>query len=222
MKFQAIIFDLDGTLIDSMGIWAQIDNDFLTSRNIKLTKNLFEDLEGGNSFFEVATHFKNKFNLTESMEEIIAGWMKIASHHYQNTIVLKPNVKEFLDFLKSKNIKMAIGTSNVRLLTETVLKKNNIFEYFEAIVTGENDIKGKPFPDIFLEAAKTLNVEPKNCLVIEDLVDGVKAAKAAEMSVWTIFDKFSEDKKDILRKLSDHYFENFSEMLDYISQKKRR
>lgn len=216
MKYEAVIFDLDGTLIDSMGIWSQIDNDFLTSRNIKLTEDLFEDLESGNSFFEVAAHFKKKFNLLESMEEIIEGWMKIASYHYKNTITLKSGVLEFLDFLKSNKIKMAIGTSNVSLLTEAVLKKNGILDYFEAIVTGENGIKGKPFPDIFLTAAKKLNVEPNNCLVIEDLPDGVKAAKNAEMSVWTIFDKFSENKKNVLVELSDNYFNNYKEMLDHI------
>ena len=218
MKYEAVIFDLDGTLIDSMGIWSQIDNDFLTSRNIKLTEDLFDDLEGGNSFFEVAAHFKKKFNLPESMEEIIKGWMKIAYYHYENTIVLKSGVLEFLDFLKSNKIKRAIGTSNVRLLTEAVLKKNGILDYFETIVTGENGIKGKPFPDIFLTAAKKMNVEPNNCLVIEDLTDGVKAAKNAEMSVWAIFDKFSENKKNILVELSDNYFNNYKEMLDYIKK----
>ncbi len=218
MKYKAIIFDLDGTLIDSMGIWSKIDDDFLTSRNIDLTDDLFENLEGGNSFFEVAAHFKKKFQLKESVDEIIKGWLKIASYHYQNTVVLKDNVVELLEFLKNKNIKIAIGTSNIRILTESVLKKNEIFHYFDAIITGENGVKGKPFPDIFLDAAKKINVEPKNCLVIEDLPDGVKAAKNAGMDVWVIYDKFSESKKTELIESSNRYFENFAEMLMFVKK----
>ena len=212
MKFKAVIFDLDGTLIDSMKVWTQVDYEFLERRSIDVPKDLFKDMEGGNNFVEVAEYFKKKFTLPDSIEDIMNEWTEMVSEHYQKDVKLKPGVLEFLELLKENKIKMGIGTSNNQFLTESVLLANNISDYFDSIVVGKNEIRGKPFPDIFLKVASELGVEPENCLVIEDVLAGVQAAKNAEMEVWGIYEDFSKNETEIIREIADFYAVNFYEI----------
>ena len=212
MKFKAVIFDLDGTLIDSMGIWTQVDVEFLQRRNISVPDDLFKDMKEGNSFIEVAEYFIRKFDLPDSPREIMDEWTEMVAEHYRKDVKLKPGAKEFLDFLKQNKIKMGIGTSNNEYLTRIVLEANGISEYFESIVIGKEEIKGKPFPDIFLKAAAELDVEPNDCLVIEDVLVGVQAAKNAGMTVYAIYDEFSEPDKNEIKRIADRYVGNFNQI----------
>ncbi|HHE37385.1 MAG TPA: HAD family phosphatase [Candidatus Cloacimonetes bacterium] len=212
MKFKAVIFDLDGTLIDSMGIWTQVDVEFLQRRNISVPDDLFKDMKEGNSFIEVAEYFIRKFDLPDSPREIMDEWTEMVAEHYRKDVKLKHGAKEFLDFLKQNKIKMGIGTSNNEYLTRIVLEANGISEYFESIVIGKEEIKGKPFPDIFLKAAAELDVEPNDCLVIEDVLVGVQAAKNAGMTVYAIYDEFSEPDKNEIKRIADRYVGNFNQI----------
>ncbi|MCD4817328.1 MAG: HAD family phosphatase [Candidatus Cloacimonetes bacterium] len=216
MKIEAIIFDLDGTLIDSMSIWQEIDVEFLKKRGIQVPKGLFEDVSGGNSFPEIAKHFKEKFKLSESIEEIMKEWVEMTIFHYKNTISLKPDVLELLKLCKAKNIKLGIGTSNNDQLTEIVLEKNRIKDYFQAIVTGDSITNGKPFPDIFLKTAEKLNVKPQNCLVIEDVFVGIQAAKNAGMTVFMIFDEHSIHEHDKMLEIADFYAKDYREIIEEV------
>ncbi len=213
MKFKAVIFDLDGTLIDSMGIWAQVDVEFLQRRNIPVPDDLFKDMKEGNSFIEVAEYFIQKFNLPDSPQEIMDEWTEMVAEHYRKDVKLKPGAKEFLDLLKKNKIKMGIGTSNSEYLTKIVLEANGIYEYFDSIVIGKEEIKGKPFPDIFLKVACELEVELEDCLVIEDVLAGVQAAKNAGMTVYAIYDEFSEPDKEKIKRNADRYVGYFDKLL---------
>jgi len=212
MKFKAVIFDLDGTLIDSMGIWTQVDVEFLQRRNISVPDDLFKDMKEGNSFIEVAEYFIQKFALQDSPQEIMDEWTEMVAEHYRKDVKLKSGAKEFLDFLEQNKIKMGIGTSNNEHLTEIVLKANGINKYFDSIVIGKEEIKGKPFPDIYLKVASELNIKPNDCLVIEDVLVGVQAAKNAGMTVFAIYDEFSEPDKDEIKKIADRYVGNFNQI----------
>jgi len=216
MKYEAVIFDLDGTLINSMGIWLQVDKEYLQKRNIPVPDDLFEDVPEGNSFNEICLYFKEKFELPDSIEEIAAEWTEMVAHHYKTDIKLKPGAHELLDFLNANNIKMAIGTSNSKYLAETVLKANGVLEYFDSIVAGCEEIKGKPFPDIFLKAAEELNVEPAKCLVIEDTLLGVQAAHNGGMDAFAIFDNNETHDSEKLKTEADFYAENFNSILDHL------
>ena len=123
---KAVIFDLDGTLIDSMGIWVKVDVEYLTRRNIPVTPDLFKDVPAGNSFQELAHYVKTRFDLPDTIEEICHEWTEMVLGHYENDIKLKDGVVELLKFLKAEGIEMAIGTSNSELLTESVLRNNKI------------------------------------------------------------------------------------------------
>lgn len=213
MRYKAVIFDLDGTLIDSMGIWIQIDKEYLEKRNIPVPDDLFKDVKTGNSFKEICLYFKDKFNLPDSIEEIGAEWTGMVEDHYKIDIKLKPGVHELINFLSVNNVKMAIGTSNTKYLTETVLRANGVLDSFESIVAGCEDIKGKPYPDIFLKAAKEINVAPKDCLVVEDTLHGVLAAHNGKMDAFAIFDDNYTHEIDEIRKEADFYADNFNEIL---------
>ncbi|MDK2811628.1 MAG: hypothetical protein PWR27_2337 [Petroclostridium sp.] len=210
-NLNAVIFDLDGTLIDSLWIWDEIDIQFLGNRGITLPDDLQKIVEGM-SFTETAVYFKERFNLQESIEEIKEEWNTMANHYYKDKVPLKEGAREFIEFLRSKNIKMGIGTSNSRELTLEVLKKHGLLHYFDAVVTSCEVKKGKPHPDVFLKVAELLEVKPEECLVFEDTYAGVLAAKRAGMKVFAVADRFSFPYREEIAGLADKYVESFKEI----------
>ncbi len=218
MNYKAVIFDLDGTLIDSMGIWIQIDKEYLEKREIHVPDNLFQDVKTGNSFNEICQYFKDKFDLPETIEEIGAEWTGMVEDHYKNDVKLKPGAKNVIEFLEKQNVQIGVGTSNSKHLAETVLRSNNILDKIQSIVAGCDDIKGKPYPDIFINVANELGVEPSECLVIEDVLVGVQAAKRAGMDVYAIYDEHASHETKNIKKTADLYFEHFDELLNIIKQ----
>lgn len=216
MHIKAVIFDLDGTLIDSMQVWLSVDKEYLGKRNISVPDNLFSQVEGGNNFIEIAHFFKEKFGLSESIDEIMSEWTEMVAYHYEHDVKLKPGAKQLLEYLRKNNVKMGIGTSNSLPLAKIVLKANEILEFFDSIVAGCEEVRGKPFPDIFKTVANHLDVKPEECLVIEDVLAGVQAAKNAKMKVYGIYDKNSEHEKGQIKVQVDFYAENFRELLGKI------
>ena len=214
MKYKAVIFDLDGTLIDSMGIWLQVDKEYLEKRNIPVPDDLFEDVPEGNSFNEICLYFKDKFQLPDSIEEIGNEWIEMVAEHYKTNIKLNDGAEELIKYLYDQNVKIAIGTSNTKYLAETVLEANDVLQYFDSIVAGCEEIKGKPFPDIFLKAAEELGIDPKNCLVIEDTIYGVRAAHNGGMDAFAIFDDNDTHDIEKLKSEADFYAENCWEILE--------
>lgn len=211
-KFKAAIFDLDGTLIDSMGIWKVIDEEYLNKYGFDVPENLQEEITHL-TIIETAMYFKEKFNIKDDIETIINTWNDMAYNHYSNTITLKEGVIEFLDYLRSNNIKIGLATSNTKPLLEATLKNNNIYDYFDSITISEEVGVSKANPDIYLLSAQKLNVDPKECIVFEDIVQAVKGAKLAGMTVYSIYDESSADQKDELIKVSDKYILNYLELI---------
>lgn len=218
MKYKAVIFDLDGTLIDSMGIWLQVDREYLEKRNIPVPDDLFEDVPEGNSYKEICQYFKDKFKLPDSIEEIGNEWQTMVEKHYKKDITLKPGAQELIEFLHSQKVKMGIGTSNNKHLAETVLEVNGVLHYFDSIVAGCEDIKGKPFPDIFLKAAEELKVAPAHCLVIEDTLHGVCAAHNGGIDAYAIFDDNETHEVEKLKEVAEFYAEDCWKILEELSK----
>lgn len=216
-NINAVIFDLDGTLIDSMWIWHKIDIEYLKSKNKEIPNNLEEEL-GHLSFIQTAEYFKNKFNLSDSIEEICATWNQMAYKHYSTDVNLKPGVHEFLKLLKESNIKIGLATSNSTHLLEAALKNHGIYDYFDAITITDEVGIGKHRPDVYLLAAKKLNTSPENCMVFEDILPAVQGAKLAGMKVVAVEDSMSTEHRDALIGESNLYIKDYNQLLDYIKE----
>ena len=153
---EAVIFDLDGTLIDSMWVWEKIDEEYLDRFNKEKPDDLSVMIEG-RSFRETAELFKSKFQLPRSIEEIEEDWNNMAWDKYKSEVTLKKGAMKLLQTLKEKKIKMGIATSNSRELVELVTETNGISKFFDYVCTATEIQKGKPEPDIYLRVAKGLN-----------------------------------------------------------------
>ena len=205
-NIKACIFDLDGTLVDSMWMWPEIDKEYLGRFGIEYDDNLKNEIDGI-SFHETAVYFKNKFGISDSIEKICKDW------EYKYEVKEKRGCQKFLEQLKSKGIKMGIATSNKRSMVDVVLESLGMKNFFEVITTSDEVKKGKPAPDVYLTTANLLNVEPKHCLVFEDVVAGIIAGKSAGMKVCAVEDDFTREVRQRKKELSDYYIDDYSELL---------
>ena len=162
---EAVIFDLDGTIVDSMWVWPQVDIEFLGQHGYELPDDLQRELDG-KSFYECAVYIRNRFHLQETEEELMDIWNEMALEMYSTQVKVKPGVEAFLKKIKAAGIKTGIASSNSHVLVEAALNGNGILKYFDSIHTANEVGKGKPAPDIYLLVAEDLGVKPENCLVL--------------------------------------------------------
>lgn len=220
---EAVIFDLDGSMVDSMWIWKSIDIEYLGKFGIALPENLQACIEGM-SFSETAAYFKKRFDLPDDLETIKADWNRMAWDKYAHEVPVKEGVKELLAYCMEHGIKAGIATSNSRQLVENVVQAHQMESCFGCIMTACEVEKGKPAPDIYLAVAKELAVAPENCLVFEDIIPGIQAGKAAGMKVCAVFDEYSEHQDVEKRRLADYYTYHFTELIEagIFSQEEQR
>lgn len=208
-NIDAVIFDMDGSLVDSMWMWRAIDIEYLGRYGISLPETLQDSIEGM-SFLETAVYFKEHFAIPDSLEEIMGEWNRMAWDKYMYEVPLKKGIPEFLAGCRDSNIRLGIATSNSRELVENVAAVHNLKDYFSCIMTGSDVSKGKPSPDIYLAVAAGLGVTPKRCLVFEDIVAGIQAGRNAGMRVCAVEDEYSADSRERKRELADYYIEDFT------------
>lgn len=211
-KFQCAIFDLDGTLLNSTGVWAQIDIDFLGSRGIDIPKDFLETIKIHN-FKSGSEYVVKRFNLNEKPEDIAKEWYDMASEEYANHIELKPNAAEFLRRLKDKGIKLAVATSSDRSLYVPCLKRNGIYDLFDNFTQTDEVERGKGFPDVYYKAAEKCNVKPENCVVFEDILRAVEAAMSGGFYTVAVADKSSEEDEEKIRSCCNLFIENYEQII---------
>lgn len=205
---QAVIFDLDGSLVDSMWIWRDIDIEYLGRFGIEMPANLQACIEGM-SFHETAIYFKEHFNIPDDIEKMKSDWNEMAWDKYLHEVPLKPGIPEFLKGCKEQGIKLGIATSNSRELVENIAEVHNLRDYFSCIMTGCDVAHGKPAPDIYLAVAEQLGVEPSHCLVFEDIIPGIMAGQNAGMEVCAVEDDYSMADKAGKLELAQYYIDDY-------------
>ena len=211
-QWKGAIFDLDGTLLDSMGVWSQVDIDFLKKRNLAVPEDYMQKI-AAMGFPEAARYTIERFGFSDTPEMLVQEWREMAREAYALHVGLKPGAKEYLEKLKSRGIPVAAATSGDTELFEPCLKHNGIYECFDAIVTVSEVKRGKGFPDIYERAAELISVAPADCMVFEDLAAGVKGALDGGFQATGILDDCSRTEWETLRKLTGNLIRDFTELL---------
>lgn len=210
----AVIFDFDGTLADSMWIWTSIDDDYLNKYKLKKPEHFHEAMEGM-SYREAAQYFLRVFpQLPYTIEEIMQEWSEMANEKYFTQVFLKDGAREFLSHIKEQGMKTGIATSNAREIVVDTLEVMGVSGYFDSIHSACEVAAGKPSPEIYLLVAKELGVEPERCLVFEDVPMGILAGKNAGMQVCAVEDEFSRSQLARKKELADYYIENYYDILN--------
>lgn len=209
---KAVIFDMDGSLVDSMWIWTEVDDIFMEKYQLTMPENFYKDIEGM-SFTETAQYFVDTFpQLSRTVEDVKQEWQQMTMELYCTKVPLKPGADVFLKRMKASGIRLGIATSNSRSLAEAVLNALHIREFFDTVRTSCEVAKGKPAPDVYLKAAEDLQVDPVECLVFEDVPSGILAGKRAGMTVCAVDDAFSRPYEKEKRELADYYIYDYAEV----------
>lgn len=215
-RFEAVIFDLDGVLADSEPWWNQIDAKLLAEHGVNYRGEYHQNVLGVS--YRVAVEFyKNAFNLSASVEELMRRRGEIATDFFAKRVGLFPSAKTTLQQLSDMKLQLAVATSSVSASARPFIERTGIRNFFRVIVTGDEVQRGKPDPDIYLRTAKRLAISPEACLVIEDALAGVAAAKAANMRVAAIPDARFVGRGEY-EKGANYILENLSEIPALICQ----
>ncbi|SLJ90252.1 MULTISPECIES: HAD family hydrolase [unclassified Paenibacillus] len=181
-SIQAVIFDMDGVLIDSEPIYFEIERSSFAHFGAKMTEEEHHTYVGV-TLESMWRQVLDKHQLTATVEEALAyhqhNVMQTMLAHPKLTAI--PSVERWLSWLHEQHIPIAVASSSPRALIDLIMDKTGLGKYFEVRMTGEEVTNGKPAPDIFLTTAEMIGASPSNCLVIEDSRNGVQAAKSAGM-----------------------------------------
>ena len=200
---QAAIFDLDGTLFDSMWIWKQLDADFLAAHGQVITPD-YTDAIKSMTWDEGARYTIERYGLSKTPEEVIQTWFDMSEDYYRTKVKMKPYAKEYLAFLHEHGVPMAIATSmEPQHNIDVVLDANDLRPYFQNITVATEVSRGKGFPDIYLLAASRLGIEPSRCAVYEDILAAMRGAKAGGFQTVGIYDSVSEGDWENIQKEAD-------------------
>jgi len=210
-KTKAYIFDLDGTLFESMDVWSKIDEAFFNKRDITRPGDYAEAILSMH-FDESAIYTINRFGLKETPEAIKQEWLDLAIHAYSTEVELKPYAKEYLEILSQRDCRLAVATSLPTEIMAPALHKHGIYHIFHAICTAQEVGCGKAKPDIFWLAAKKLGVAPEECLLYDDILAAVKSAKSIGMKVCAVYDKTSAKHWEEIRQIADYAIMSFQEI----------
>lgn len=209
---KAVIFDIDGTLLDSMGIWTDIDDIFVEKYKLNPPDTFHSGMEG-KSYSETAEYFLELFpELPHTSEELQEEWYHMAVDIYRKDVKMKQGAYEFLHDLKEKGFKLGLATSNQRELATVGLEAHGVFELFDVLRTACEVKAGKPAPDVYLSVAEELGVSPSGCLVFEDVPMGILAGKNAGMKVCAVDDWFSASQNEKKKQLADYFIHNYDDI----------
>lgn len=212
--FDVAIFDMDGTIMDSLGIWEKIDNAFLYERRgIAVPEDYVHEI-AAMSFSEIANYTKKRFNLPDAPEELMQEWTEMAKDEYAHNVPLKPYVKEYMEFLKEKGKKIVLCTSSPEYFFKPALKNNGIYDLFDGFANTCEAGVGKESPEVYLLAAKRAEAPPEKCMVFEDIINGVRTAKKAGMQTCGVYDERNASRQEELRAICDEYITSFEELLE--------
>lgn len=204
------VFDLDGTLVDSMHVWETVDRKLLKYYGYEPDKEYLDKI-ATLTLTEGAQYIVRRYGIAKTTEEIKKQLTELAYEEYAFHLELKEGVKELLDKLKKQQIKLAVATSCTRVMCEIFLKRTGIYHYFDTLVFSEEIGSNKTQPDIYIETAARLGLLPQDCYVFEDVVHAAQSAVKAGAVVIGVYDSYSACQQEKLKAVCNRYLYHFSE-----------
>ena len=212
-EINAVIFDMDGTLIDSTGLWHEIDKRFFAKRNMDLPKDYAQKIVHL-GLKQAAIFTKKEYGIKESPEEIIQEWRQMAIDFYVNEVQLKDGALELLKLFKDKGLKLSIATANDAELYMPCVNRLGISSYFDFIDDVNISQKGKEDGKIYLDLVDKMHSKPENTLVLEDMPTCLKTVYDAGFITVAVYDNASRQYEKEKRQYSHLYINNFFELIE--------
>jgi len=201
-KLRGIIFDVDGTLLDSMGMWSELDRVFLRENGIDPPHDI-SDIVKKMTVEMSSAYFVERFKLDMTPEDVKNRVEELAAEAYRTHLPLKNGAKDFLAAAAERGIPMAVASANYPGLLDAAFRRLGIDGFFRTVLTPGEQLAGKHAPDIYLEAARLLGSEPAETAVIEDALHAAETAKAAGFYTVGFRDVSSRQDWDALAAICD-------------------
>ena len=212
MGLKGAIFDMDGTLLDSMGVWHNMTVRFLEKRGLLIDEESIEKFRDM-TLEESLPLIVSMFRLPDKIEDVFAEFNALAQDEYLHHIPLKPYAGEYLKKLHSQGVKIAIATSGYQELCRGAMERLGLWDCVDAIALSSEVGVNKSNPDVYLLAAERVGVEPSECMVFEDILLGIQGAKKAGMQTTAVADEFSRQDWAKILQAADHAIESWEELL---------
>ena len=207
-----LIFDMDGTLIDSNGIWRDVDTAFLAKRGLPYTREYYEGV--AHTVFPKAAIFTKEYcRLPESTDEIMAEWMEMAGDLYTTSVPVKPGVVAYLEKCRAAGERMAVLTSSVPAHCHAALGHLGLKPYFERIYFAQELGMDKKEPAIYRRTAELLGVDVSECTIFDDSIAACRSARAAGMQVIGVYDEFFHVSWEEMQTVCHRCIRSFEELL---------
>ncbi|BAH05552.1 HAD family hydrolase [Clostridium kluyveri] len=212
-KYRHAIFDMDGTIMDSMPAWKNLGKNYLTKKGIKFPENLNEVISAM-SMTESVNYFRKELKIRDCPEQIISDINQLIMDKYRYQIPLKPYVKEYLSYLQKNGIIMCVATATPVQLAELALKRLEVLQYFSFVVCCDEVGAGKSKPDIYYLALKKMKASIADTIVYEDADYAIRTAKSAGFYTVGVYDEYACKSKKEIQLLCDRYIDSFECLLE--------
>lgn len=217
MYMEAALFDLDGTLLDSMGMWADIDERYLGRRGIAVPPG-YQLAISAMRIADAATYSVRLFGLTDTPEQLMDEWLSMAREEYEQRIALKPHARQYLELLRARGVRLGTVSSLTRSLYEPVLRRNGVYELFDAFTSASEESRGKAYPDAYLLAADKLGIAPERCAMYDDLPEALLGARAAGMTTIGVYDPRAHAAREDMLRAADRFIMSFEDEIARIER----